>query len=259
MKETIRRFYEGEGRGPRAFQAGLIIFDVVIIAYFVLTANADMGATLLSVDLSIGAVVLADLAARFSIAERRAAFMLSLTTIADIVVLLSLLAPVLTGANLGFLRALRMLRLARSFHMAERLDEALRGSLVNSRIMVAAANLAAFIFVVTSMVWVLERQKNDDIATYVDALYFTITTLTTTGYGDITLTDRTGRFFTIVIMVFGVGFFREWFTGRNTHITRGRESGEDTPAPQARENAERSRRRKLPGQRCQRRQTPHQI
>ena len=31
--------------------------------------------------------------------------------------------------------------------------------------------------------------------------------------------------------VFGVGFFREWFTGRNTHITRGRESGEDTPAP----------------------------
>ena len=45
--------------------------------------------------------------------------------------------------------------------------------------------------------------------------------------------------------VFGVGFFREWFTGRNTHITRGRESGEDTPAPQARENAERSRRRKL--------------
>ena len=207
MKETIRRFYEGEGRGPRIFQVGLIVFDVVIIAYFVLTANADIGATLLSVDLAIGAVVLADLAARFWIAERRAAFMLSLTTIADIVVLLSLLAPVLTGANLGFLRALRMLRLARSFHMAERLDDVLRGSLVNSRIMVAAANLVAFIFVVTSMVWVLERQKNDDIATYVDALYFTMTTLTTTGYGDITLTDRTGRLLTIVIMVFGVGFF----------------------------------------------------
>lgn len=45
--------------------------------------------------------------------------------------------------------------------------------------------------------------------------------------------------------VFGVGFFREWFTGRKTHITRGRDPGQEAPAPQARENAERSRRRKL--------------
>ena len=71
----------------------------------------------------------------------------------------------------------------------------------------AAGNLIVFIFVVTSLVWVLEAQRNPHITNFEDALYFTITTLTTTGFGDITLNDRLGRWLTIGIMVFGVGLF----------------------------------------------------
>src|SRR3954451_13700447 len=40
-----------------------------------------------------------------------------------------------------------------------------------------------------------------------DALYFTVTALTTTGFGDITLPGTTGRLITVVIMIFGVTLF----------------------------------------------------
>src|SRR6516165_10739084 len=42
---------------------------------------------------------------------------------------------------------------------------------------------------------------------YVDALYFTVATLTTTGFGDITLTGTSGRLLAIVMMIVGVSLF----------------------------------------------------
>lgn len=38
-------------------------------------------------------------------------------------------------------------------------------------------------------------------------MYFTVTTLTTTGFGDITLKGEVGRLLSILIMVFGVSLF----------------------------------------------------
>ena len=47
----------------------------------------------------------------------------------------------------------------------------------------------------------------DGIQSYSDALYFTVTALTTTGFGDITLPGTLGRLITVVIMIFGVTLF----------------------------------------------------
>ncbi|SPJ23732.1 ion channel [Palleronia abyssalis] len=203
----IRALYEGEDRKALAFRGALFVFDLATIAYFLLTATATIDSTILAVDLAISVFVAADLIARFSISDHRWKFFLSVTTLADIVVIATLLVPLFAGSNLAFLRALRILRLLRGFHLMRQLDNVFQVISVNTRVSVAAANLLVFIFVVTSMVWVLEHDKNPGVETYVDALYFTITTLTTTGYGDITLTDRAGRILTIFIMLFGIGFF----------------------------------------------------
>ena len=207
MRQTVRELYEGDSARARWFRIGLSLFDVITIAYFLWTATADLNAALIAVDLSVGAVVLLDVLARFWIAERRLRLLLSLPTLADIIVILSLLAPLVAGSNLGFLRVLRVLRIIRSFHLVGEIDRLTKGIDLNRRVIRAGANLAAFIFVVTSLVWVWERGRNPDLNSYLDALYFTITTLTTTGYGDIILTDNVGRFLTIAIMIFGVGFF----------------------------------------------------
>ncbi|HMB77854.1 MAG TPA: potassium channel family protein, partial [Kiloniellaceae bacterium] len=52
-----------------------------------------------------------------------------------------------------------------------------------------------------------EQDRNPDINHYLDALYFTVTTLTTTGFGDITMTDTFGRVLAVIIMVVGVSLF----------------------------------------------------
>ncbi|MGE0855115.1 MAG: potassium channel family protein, partial [Hyphomicrobiaceae bacterium] len=42
---------------------------------------------------------------------------------------------------------------------------------------------------------------------YIDALYFTVTALTTTGFGDITLEGTSGRLLSIIILLIGVALF----------------------------------------------------
>ena len=50
-------------------------------------------------------------------------------------------------------------------------------------------------------------QINPQVRNFLDAMYFTVTTLTTTGFGDIVLKGELGRLISILIMVFGVSLF----------------------------------------------------
>jgi voltage-gated potassium channel len=64
-----------------------------------------------------------------------------------------------------------------------------------------------FLFTMTGVVYQTQHWRNPAIANYVDALYFTIAALTTTGFGDITLQGTWGRIISIIIMIFGVTLF----------------------------------------------------
>ena len=59
----------------------------------------------------------------------------------------------------------------------------------------------------TGFVYETQHAINPHITNYADALYFTVTALTTTGFGDITLPGTTGRLISVVIMIFGVTLF----------------------------------------------------
>ena len=116
-------------------------------------------------------------------------------------------SPLRAADRRGFLRSLRTLRLLRAFRVVEHLR---RDSLFFRRheeVLVAVANLSVFIFVMTGVVYETQHRTNPNIANYADALYFTVTALTTTGFGDITLPGTAGRLITIVIMIFGVTLF----------------------------------------------------
>ena len=63
----------------------------------------------------------------------------------------------------------------------------------NEEVIFAVTNLAVFIFVMTAIVYETQKFRNDQITNYADALYFTVTALTTTGFGDITLHGTVGR------------------------------------------------------------------
>ena len=158
------------------------------------------------IELAIAAVIFADFAARLWISSHRRAYLLQLTTWADILVVISLIAPLFTE-NLVFLRVLRALRLMRSYHVLRDLRERWAFFRRNEEIIQSVINLSVFVFLVTALVYVLQARTNPAIKTYIDALYFTVATLTTTGFGDITLQGSTGRLLAVVIMVVGVALF----------------------------------------------------
>ena len=206
IKSTFRGLYHGTSRRAQAFRWGIVAFDVATISFFLATATEPLTPTLLAIDIAIGVAILAEFLLRFWINIDRKRFLLSGSTLVDVIVIASFLAPLFLQ-NFAFLRVLRTLRFLQAFRLIDDLRDLVPALSGREHVVKAAGNLIVFIFVVTSLVWVLEAQRNPHITNFEDALYFTITTLTTTGFGDITLNDRLGRWLTIGIMVFGVGLF----------------------------------------------------
>lgn len=61
-----------------------------------------------------------------------------------------------------------------------------------------------------ALAWIFVRSElktETPLSTYINALYWTITTLTTIGYGDITPQNDFQKVFTMLVMVTGVGFY----------------------------------------------------
>jgi len=206
LKKRVRNLYEGRGAGAKRFRYALLAFDLFLIGFFILTVPLHNPPWIIALDLVIAVPVILDYAARLWISRNRAAYALQITSLADVLIILSLLLPLFFD-NLAFLRVLRSLRLLRSHHVMLDLRSDVPFIKRNEEVLHSLINLVVFIFTITALVYVLEDDINPEINTYLDALYFTVATLTTTGFGDITLEDNNGRLLSIVIMVVGVALF----------------------------------------------------
>ena len=158
------------------------------------------------IDVVIGLILLADISARFYVAGQPWRELKHPSTWADLVALGSFLAP-MTGEGFAFLRILRTLRLLHTYQILRRLRADSSFFRRNEEVVIAVAHLFVFIFIMTGIVYETQHYSNEKITNYVDALYFTITSLTTTGYGDITLTGSLGRLISVCIMIAGVTLF----------------------------------------------------
>jgi len=205
LKAALDKLYNGKSKRSVRFHYALLVFDVVTISFFLVASFVETPTWFLVVDFVIATVLILDLAVRFWIERSKVRFALQLGTLADVIVIATLLLPFLIE-NWAFLRVLRALRLIRSYHVLRDLRQQFRFFARNEEIIGSVLNLVVFIFVVTSMVYVLQ-EGNPEITNYVDALYFTVTTLTTTGFGDITLHGTVGRLLAVIIMVVGVALF----------------------------------------------------
>ncbi len=206
LRATLLRLYYGDTPTSQRFRYGLIAFDIVTVLFFVVSSMVEQGAWILWIDFAIALVLIVDFAARAMIANRTWRFFFRFGSIVDLVVIVSLLLPAFID-NLAFLRVVRLLRLLRSYHLLRELRQESRWFRRNEDVVQSTLNLVLFVFTVTAVVYVLEDHQNPNINNYFDALYFTVATLTTTGFGDITLTDTLGRALAVLIMIFGVGLF----------------------------------------------------
>jgi voltage-gated potassium channel len=203
---TLRYFYVSDARAAQRFRYALVAFDIVTILFIVATSFMPNNPVLERLDIAFGLVILVDFLARLAISRNRVREFLHPASLADMAAIVSFLAPI-AGEAAGFLRILRTVRLLHTYELLDRLRQDSRWFRRNEEVILATVNLAVFLFIMSGIVYASQYGHNPGINNYVDALYFTVTALTTTGFGDITLQGTFGRFISIIIMILGVTLF----------------------------------------------------
>lgn len=205
LRTVLRLLYHSQSPGAQRFQATVLLVDLAIIVFFIATPLLREYKSFLWIDYSVAALLVLDLAARALASTDILRWLRQLPVIVDIFILATLLAPTWL-LNLGFLRILRLWTLTRSSSFWRPLRK--RGLSEYQEQVQAVINLLVFLFVVTGFVYTAFANRGDDgISGYVDALYFTVATVTTTGFGDITLPGTWGKLASIVIMIIGISLF----------------------------------------------------
>lgn len=157
------------------------------------------------VEVIFGIFFVFELFVRYELARKKKTFFLSPFILLDVVILFSIAYRFFVSDS-DILHVVSSLRILRAYHVFRNLSE--KGYISQNRdVIFSAMNLLVFIFVMTSVVFMFQRKTNPEIEVYSDALYFTITTLTTTGFGDITAVGNGGRLLASVIMILGAGLF----------------------------------------------------
>ncbi len=206
FKLTLLTLYEGQKLVSHRFRYCLLSMDLATLFFLVVSSFFYDHPAVELLERVFGLYILIDFAARLYIHQPRIAFIIRPSSIIDMLVIFSFFAPAL-GQHLAFLRVVAMLRLLRSYSVLTKLREDFVFFRRHEDLMLSGINLLLFIFVMTELVFQSQVDSNSQINNFIDAMYFTITTLTTTGFGDITLEGSTGRGISIIIMIFGVSLF----------------------------------------------------
>jgi voltage-gated potassium channel len=202
----LRRLFYGHRPAAVAFQAGLLALDLAALAYFLATTFVEDAPWIRAVDLALGTLLALEFLGRMLAHRHPMHYLDNGAALLDLVVIASLLLSALLG-NLAFLRVLRTVRLLRSYNVLGQLKKLSPAVRRNEEVILAALNLAVFMIMISSLVYVTQRGANEKIANFVDALYFTVTTLSTTGFGDITLVGTHGRLLSVAMMIVGISLF----------------------------------------------------
>ena len=124
-------------------------------------------------------------------------------------------------SNLGFFRVLRILRLFRMlrvlrFQRIFKSKDTMFGKLSDSQLVIIRIVMTVFtiILIASGLIWTVESKVNpEQVGTIWDAMYFSIVTLTTVGYGDVTPLSPAGKIVTIIMILSGIALI-PWQLGK---------------------------------------------
>lgn len=204
LRDRLRKLYHGQTPAAVRFQAAVIIIDLAVIAFFIASPVLQDAPAFYWLDYSCAALLFIDIAARMLASSDMLRWLRQPRIWVDIFILATLLLPA-TFVNLGFLRILRLWSLSRSGFLWRPFE---RRVLRNWREAgQAVINLLTFLFIITGFVYTFFFRTGSGLTGYVDALYFTVATVTTTGFGDIVLPGVWGKLTSIATMIIGISLF----------------------------------------------------
>jgi voltage-gated potassium channel len=144
-------------------------------------------------------------------AKNRIKYIFSFYAIIDLMAILPFFIAVI---DTGFIRLLRWFRILRLLRFIDR--RFLFASISNEDSIILARilfTLFAIVFVFSGLIYQVEHPVNPKVfATFLDAFYFSIVTMTTVGFGDVTPVSELGRLLTVLMILAGIGLI-PWQVG----------------------------------------------
>lgn len=139
--------------------------------------------------------------------KARVKYILSPVALIDLIAIAPFYLAFIVPIDLRFLRMLRMLRLLKLTHYFKGL-RLLANVLKQELPSIGAALIIMVVLVIlsASVIYSVEHQAQPDVFDSIpSAIWWSVVTMTTVGYGDITPVTFLGKFFAIFIMLLGVG------------------------------------------------------
>ena len=190
------------------------IIDIIII-FLILSSSAifivltfpisdSLESILKIIDAIIIILFTSEYLLRFWLAERKTKHFFSIFSMIDLIVILPFYLGFLT--DLGFLvilrtfRILRLIRFIKGRRVIPRTENEDVYVLVNIMFTVFS-----IIFVFSGLFYFTEHELNPEmISTFFDAIYYSVVTMSTVGFGDITPISSAGRLVTITMIMSGI-------------------------------------------------------
>ncbi len=206
LRARLRYLYHGSSPSAVKFRLGVIAIDFLVIAFFLASPILrKAGWVFYVMDYAVAFFLAADLLARALAYTDIKDWLKRPVVWVDLFILATMLFPDQLGV-FGFLRMLRLWTLLNSDFFWRTIGRRYNDTHIEEVIRAISA-LVTFVFVATGFVYATFMGSHPQLMGYLDALYFTVTSLTTTGFGDITLPGAWGRVVSIVIMLTGITLF----------------------------------------------------
>lgn len=199
--------------------AGKLV-DIALLAVNIIACGLYVAGTyseahrlsLVMADAVVAVIFFVDYVLRIYSAEKKWKYILSFYGLIDLV---SILPSIATTEGLVFLRVLKVLRILRFLRFLEN-DTFFFGKISKFRLQVLRAIFTVFtiLFVSAGFIYYSESaDPNSTINTFGESFYFTVTTLSTVGFGDYVPITSMGMFFTAV-MIMGGAIMIPWEVGK---------------------------------------------
>lgn len=209
-------FYLDDIQTPLGVGIDLLITQLVLISTGIFVAETyplppQVRLFFKALNTSILWVFVVEYLLRLWSAKDRLRFVVSIYSIIDLITVLPFLVGVFDVSFIRVFRWFRILRLIR-FLEGQTFGGAVKSS--DSPILVRIFfTLFTIIFVYSGLIYQVEHTVNPtDFKTFLDAFYFSVATMTTVGFGDITPISEAGRLLTVLMILTGVALI-PWQVG----------------------------------------------